>query len=236
MPRFAESIIPATEDQYDVLSSWLRQSCIPSTRLLDIGAGNGDVDYPERLKPHIAQLVGVDPDPGIGDNRYLDAAHCMPLERFAADNDDRFDQALAVYVLEHVTAPVDFLRSVATCLEPGGSLFGVTPNLWHYFGLSARAAAALGAEAWLLHRLRGHELTSEYHFPVRFSLNSGRALRRHAAAAGFREVEIRYLDDPGVFVHYFPKRFRAVPALYSSAVYRIGKPALLGTLIFKLTT
>ena len=234
--RLTQTILPPDTDQYRDLCEWIVSSCDATSRVLDIGAGDGDVAYPEAIKPHIGSLVGVDPDPAVLRNGYLDAAHHATIEEFALECNEPFDAAFAVYVVEHVDEPRRFLDSVRSCLKPGGAFFGVTPNMWHYFGLTARAAAAIGVEEWLLHRLRGAELTDHYHFPVRYRMNTVSALGRVATAAGFRSLDIHHLDDPGVFEGYFPRRFRRFPTLYSRAVYRIGRPAALGTLIFRMTT
>jgi hypothetical protein len=110
----------------------------------------------------------------------------------------------------------------------------VTPNLWHYFGLTSAAAARLRAEDWLLHKVRPAELIDAYHSPVRYRMNTIRALSAKAEAAGFTSVEIRGLDQAGMFETYFPESLRAFPRMYSRLVNRIGSPRLCGSLIFRL--
>ena len=181
-------------------------------------------------------MVGVDPDPGVLERPWLDEGHQALVEEYAPGAGERFDVALCVYVVEHVEAPAPFLEAIRSLLEPGGSCFGVTPNLWHYFGLASATAARVGIEDWLLHQLRPAELIEAYHSPVRYRLNTVRRLRSTALAAGFRGVELRVLEQAGMFETYFPPRLRWAPRGYSRIINGWGRPQLFGTLLFRLTT
>src|SRR5262249_36852288 len=130
--------------------------------------------------------------------------------------------------------PLSFLRAVRSLLEPAGSCFGITPNLWHYFGLISAASARLGIEEALLRRVRPSDLVDTYHFPVKYRLNSLHRLTSVAIAAGFNAVEVRALEQSGMFETYFPDRLRWLPRRYSAAINRLGRPELFGTLIFRL--
>ena len=204
--------------------------------MLDIGAGDGDDAYTARIRPHVLRLVGVDPDPRVAANPNLDERHQLTLERYAANEPSTFDVAVAVYVAEHVADPDRFLHAVRSCLRTGGSLFLLTPNLWHYFGLLAWLSSAAHLEDSLLRLARAGkpEIQHVAHFPVRYRLNSVHALRRHAEAAGFGRLEICHLDNPAVFEIYFPGRLRSLPRMYSRAAYRLHGRALLGTLLVRL--
>ncbi|MDA8038752.1 MAG: methyltransferase domain-containing protein [Actinomycetota bacterium] len=229
----------ATEDQYAVLRDWVAELASPGCRLLDVGAGDGDDGYAALLRPLVAEVVGVDPDPGIRRNVLLDRRYEMPVERFAANRlEEPFELAVAVYVAEHVSHPAAFLGSVRACLRPGGSLILVTPNLWHYFGLAAKSTMVLGLDDALLRFARashpGHAHVA--HFRVAYKMNSGAALEREAASAGFVSGEIRYLENPAIFETYFPTRLSWLPRGYSSAVHRLGLEALYGTVLCRLVT
>jgi len=254
-------LLGASEDQYDVLARWVAEVACTTDSLLDIGSGDGDDEYFSLIRPRVGRFVGVDPDPGGSAHTGLDDWHEMDLETFAArfvadatdrapapantepappapaGDSDQFDLALAVYVLEHVTDPAAFFAAARACLRPGGSLFVITPNLWHYFGLLAKGAMALGIADRLLARLRtahpGHEHTA--HFSVEYRANSLRALKRFGSEAGFSALEIRHLENSAVFEAYFPGRTVAFPRWYSRSVHRLGRPQLFGTLICRFT-
>jgi len=235
--RLARTALGPTDDQYLALRDFVAETARPASRLLDVGAGDGDDGYAALIRPLVGELVGVDPEPGIEQNTALDRRYAMTVERFAAEAPEgRFDLALAVYVVEHVADPAGFLAAVAALLAPGGSLFLVTPNLWHYFGLLAKATGALGIEDRLLRLARrthpGHDHVG--HFPVAYRLNSVAELERRGAEAGFVAGEIRFLDNPAVFEGYFPPSLAVLPRSYSRAVHRLGAAALYGTILCRL--
>ncbi len=228
--------LPPGQEQFAELLAWMGRAHPGPVSVLDVGGGGGFYDFPASLRPRATRMVGVDPDAGVLSRPWFDEAHRETVESYAMHTGETFDVALCVYVLEHVETPAAFLRSIRGLLRPGGSCFGVTPNLLHYFGLLSAAAGRLGVEDWLLHRVRPHELIEAYHSPVRYRLNTVRALRSAAAGAGFRRVEIRALEQAGMFETYFPPRLRWWPRAYSRIVNRLGRPVLFGTLLFRLQT
>jgi SAM-dependent methyltransferase len=194
--------------------------------------------------------VGIDPVANVSANGGLDEWHQASIESFAAllvedgglagggglaGDGGVFDIALAVYVVEHVPDPAAFFSAARACLRPGGSLFIITPNLLHYFGIAAKASMALGVDDKLLGALRarhpGHDHHHVAHFPVVYRANSVRALRIVGGEAGFSSLDIRHLENPAVFETYFPGKSVAFPRWYSRSVHRIGRPELYGTLI-----
>jgi SAM-dependent methyltransferase len=230
----ADQLIPAGIQQFDALCSWVLEHATPDAVVLDVGAGDGDMDYPSRLRPHVARIVGIDPSAGIWDNTLLDERHQRSVEEHAAASTDRYDLAVASYVVEHIAQPDRFLRALHRCLAPGGSAFLITPHLFHYFGLSAYVATRLHVDEWLLHRVRDDQTLHDHHFPVQYRLNSRGRVRRAARAAGFTDVEFRVLDEPGIYQPYLPDRLRQLPVLWSRAVHRFNATGLGGTLLVRL--
>lgn len=229
-------ILPPPTDQYDALVAWMSDTLAPETSLLEIGAGPGDAAYQERLAGLVGRWIGVDPDPSVAGNPHLTGSATATAEEWhrATDPSDRFDAALSVYVVEHVDRPDDFFRAVHDRLRPGGSFFFLTPNLWHYFGMAALVAHRLGVEDRLLERLRGSDVVQEYHFPVRYRCNAVPSIHRAAERSGFRRMEVRHLDHPGVFEGYFPAALQGFPRRWSSMVHRHRLGRLMGTLLVRL--
>ena len=226
---------PATP-QFAELLGWIDASYPAPISVLDVGGGGGFYDFPADVRPRARRMVGVDPDPGVLRRPWLDAGHQSLVEDFAPTTDERFDVALCVYVMEHVEAPGAFLEAIKSLLVPGGSCFGVTPNLWHYFGLASAVAARLGVQEWVLRRLRPAELIEAYHSPVRYRCNTIARLGATALDAGFRQAEFRVLEQAGMFETYFPPRLRWAPRVYSRGVNEWSQPALFGTLLFRLVS
>jgi SAM-dependent methyltransferase len=233
VPSDVVSLPPQTQ-QFRELLEWIDTTHPGPISVLDVGGGGGFYDFPSALRGRARRMVGVDPDPGVLERPWLDEGRQALVEDYAMATEERFDVALCVYVLEHVEAPGPFLEAVRSRLEPGGSCFGVTPNLWHYFGLASAAAARAGIEDWLLHRLRPAELIEAYHSPVRYRCNTIRRLRSTALDAGFRAAEFRVLEQAGMFETYFPPPLRWAPRGYSRMINRYAHPELFGTLLFRL--
>ncbi|MBA4160340.1 MAG: methyltransferase domain-containing protein [Gemmatimonadetes bacterium] len=229
------SALPANTDLMAEFPRWIMQECDPASVVLEIGAGEGKYGYPAAIRSQVARLVGIDPDSALARNPYLDDRYPGTVEEFAREHDARFDCLYSMFVLEHVSDPAGFLTACRSLLRPRGKLFAATPNLWHYFGATAKATAALGVEDWLLERLRGREMKESYHFPTAYRMNSVRALTRALAQAGFRQVDFRCFDEPSRFQVYLPPPARWFPSFYSRLVYTLGLPQAMGILMFKAT-
>ncbi|HVX23025.1 MAG TPA: methyltransferase domain-containing protein [Acidimicrobiales bacterium] len=228
--------LPPGTNQYDALCQWVDELVTARTRLLDIGAGDGDDDYAGRLKELVGRYVGVDPDPATAHNAVLDDWYEGTIEAYAAEVGEPFDVALAIYVVEHVADPVAFLTAARRCLEPGGSLFVLTPNLWHYFAPLSWLTARLHIDGQVLRWLRAArpETHDAAHFPTSYRMNSVTAFTKHARRAGFVQVDVRHLDDPGIFEAYFPGRLVTLPRGYSRLVRRLALAGTYGTLLCRL--
>ncbi|MGH9077674.1 MAG: class I SAM-dependent methyltransferase [Acidimicrobiales bacterium] len=229
----AQALAP-DQEQFETLHSWIRETVPDGASVCDVGGGGHFLDFPSRLRPWAGRIVGVDPDAGVAARPWYDEAHQALLEQWAVTTSERFDLVLSVYVLEHVETPAAFLRAARSLLAPGGSMFGITPNIWHYFGLLTTVSMRLGIEERVLRRVRPDALVDAYHFPVRYRMNSLRRLSRLAGAAGFSRSSFRCIEDPGMFVTYFPARLGSFPARYSDLVHRLGRPQLFGTIVFRL--
>ncbi len=226
--------LPPSRDQFAELRSWLDATHPGPIDVLDVGGGGEFYDFPTQIRTRARRLVGVDPDPRVMSRPWFDDAYTGLVEDYARNAAERFDVALCVYVVEHVETPGPFLEAIRSVLRPGGSCFGVTPNLWHYFGLTSAAAAHLGIEDWLLHQVRPDELIEAYHSPVHYRLNTVHRLETTARDAGFDRIEVRALEQPGMFETYFPPRLRWWPRGYSRAINRLGRGAFFGSLLFRL--
>lgn len=227
--------LPSYQEQYEALYGWIRDAYPDGISVCDVGGGGHFLDFPQRLRPWSARMVGVDPDPGVLERPWYDEAHRALLEDWAPRTTERFDLLTSVYVAEHVDAPVAFLAAARSLLRPGGAMFGITPNLWHYFGLISAATARFGVEERLLRRVRPGPLVDAYHFPVRYRLNSLRRIAATAASVGFRDVSFRCIEDPNMVVSYLPRPLRRWAPGYSALINRLGRPALYGTILFRLS-
>jgi SAM-dependent methyltransferase len=228
--------LPPDTEQFAELLGWIDAATPGPVSVLDVGGGGNFYDFPSLLRTRARRMVGVDPDAGIRHRPWLDEGHQETVEEYAARTCERFDLALCVYVVEHVEAPGPFLEAVHSLLTPGGSCFGVTPNLWHYFGLASAVASRAGLEDRILHWVRPAPLIDAYHSPVRYRCNTVHHIRTTALDAGFQRAEFRALEQSGMFETYFPPALRWWPRRYSTAVNRWAPATLFGTLLFRLVT
>ena len=226
--------LPPDTDQFTELIGWIEAAHPGSISVLDVGGGGGFYEFPSSLRGRATRMVGVDPDAGVLTRPWLDEGHQMLMEQYPPHSSEPFDLALCVYVAEHVENPGPFFQAIRSVLRPGGSCFGVTPNLLHYFGLVSAAATRLGIEDWLLHKVRSPDLIEAYHSPVRYRCNTVRRIRSTALSAGFQQSEFRVLEQPGMFETYFPPALMWWPQGYSRVVNRWAPPELFGTLLFRL--
>jgi SAM-dependent methyltransferase len=227
--------LPPDTDQFTELLAWIEAAHPGSISVVDVGGGGEFYEFPSSLQGRARRMVGVDPDAGVLTRPWLDEGHQMLMEQYAPCSSEPFDVALCVYVTEHVEAPGPFFQAIRSVLRPGGSCFGVTPNLLHYFGLVSAAATRLGIEDLLLRKVRSPDLIEAYHSPVRYRCNTVRRIRSTAMSAGFHQAEFRVLEQPGMFETYFPPALTWWPRGYSRVVNRFAPPELFGTLLFRLT-
>jgi SAM-dependent methyltransferase len=114
--------------------------------VLDLGAGRGA--QIESSEGYMRQLIsfagrckryiGVDPDPVVLENPFLEEAHVMAADGSIPLPDSSVDLIVANAVLEHVADPRRLVSEVRRLLRPGGWFCAWTPNRRGYVGLAAR--------------------------------------------------------------------------------------------------
>ena len=182
---------PGHGDQWDDLL--LRETILgllrPGFRVLDLGAGAGRVAQMD-FRGRGARVAGLDPDPRVAANPYLDEAHVGSGEDMRCFRDGEFDMVFSDNVLEHVARPGRFMGEVGRVLKPGGVFVTKTPNLRHYMPLVARCTPLWFHRSYNRLRRRAEADT----FPTLYRLNTPAAQRRHADAAGLRVRSIRSVE------------------------------------------
>jgi SAM-dependent methyltransferase len=162
----------------------------PNMTCLDFGAGRGNVKQLD-LRGHVERVAGVDPDPAVFENPFVQEAKVLDLATQRIDFPDAtFDLAYADNVFEHIPDPEITFAELFRVLKPGGVLMAKTPNLWHYMPMIARLTPA-----WF-HRyynsLRGRE--EQDTFATLYRANSRRRVRKLAAGAGFEVASIDVVE------------------------------------------
>lgn len=147
--------------------------------VLDLGAGAGIVQQ-MNFKGLVARVCGVDPDPRVERNPYLDEGKKGVGEQIPY-TDNSFDVVFADNVLEHLSEPKRVFDEILRVLKPGGVFLAKTSNKFHYVLLIARCTP-LAFHKWV-NRLRGRH--AEDTFPTRYLVNCEKDFRRVCQQSGF---------------------------------------------------
>jgi SAM-dependent methyltransferase len=150
--------------------------------LLDLGAGTGNVKE-LNFRGRVAKVCGVDPDPRVTSNPFLDEAivgsgSTIPYPAAS------FDVVISSSVLEHLESPETVFREVARVLKSGGTFLVKTPNKWHYVPVVARLTPH--RFHIIVNRLRGRREGET--FLTYYRANTPTRIRHLARLAGL-EVE-----------------------------------------------
>lgn len=194
------TLYPAHEDNWDDerLRAAIVKRLSPDMRILDLGAGAGRVKQ-MNFRGHVRRVVGIDPDPRIRENPFLDEAHQGMADRLPFV-DRSFDLVFCDNVMEHLEDPEAVLREVARVLKLGGIFLAKTPNRWHYMTLIARLTPTVFHR--FVNRLRGRPYADT--FPTRYRANSPSAIRRFAERAGLRVRAIELIEGRPEYLRFNP--------------------------------
>jgi SAM-dependent methyltransferase len=160
-----------------------RNSCI-----LDLGAGAGIVSA-MNFRGVAARVCGVDLDPRVASNPYLDEGIVADAGRIPYP-DQSFDIVFADNVMEHLDQPEEVFKEIARVLRPGGRLLFKTPNRSHYMPLIARITPHRFHR--YINRIRGRNETDT--FPTRYRCNSPADIKLIAHKAGFSVTDIELIE------------------------------------------
>lgn len=182
---------PEFRGMYDRFLDTILEYVGPEDVILDAGCGSGRV-FQHRLAGRTRFVLGVDVTDEPRANANIDGAtkgdlRALPLR------DASFDAVILSHVAEHLTEPEASFRELARVLRPGGRLFVLTPNRWHYVPLMARL---------LPHRLhlafnRWRGLDTRDIFPTAYRANTAGRLRALAHNAGLTVERLeRFETEP----------------------------------------
>jgi SAM-dependent methyltransferase len=166
----------------------IEQVLKPHHHVLDLGAGAGLVTQ-MNFRGLAERVYGVDPDPRVRTNSFLDEGHVAQGEAIPYP-DSTFDVVFADNLLEHVEDPRALFKEVARSLKPGGLFLVKTPNACHYMPLIARMTPHRFHQFINHRRGRDHADT----FPTRYRANSPGKIRYYAAQAGLRVKKLMLIE------------------------------------------
>jgi SAM-dependent methyltransferase len=187
----------------------------PDSVVLDLGAGAGIVPQ-MNMRGIAGRVCGVDLDPRVIENPYLDDARVADAGRIPYD-DATFDLIFSDNVFEHLEDPAAVLRECGRVLKPGGLVMFKTPNKYHYMPTIARLTPHRFHA--FVNRLRGRATIDT--FPTRYRANDVRTVRRLAGANGFRVEAIELVEGRPEYLRINPITY-AAGIIYERLVNGLG--------------
>lgn len=171
----------------------LRENVPRNTRVLEIGAGPSNVTSKclSRISGH---LVGLDIDPEVKQNEWLDEVHVYDGQRFPFP-DNHFDAVISDCVNEHVENPETHCKEVARVLVPNEKYIFRTPNLYHY-----ASSVAYVTPHWfhmlVANWLRNYPSSHHDPYPTYYRFNTRRRIRSLLSKSGFtvQVLEVKESD------------------------------------------
>jgi SAM-dependent methyltransferase len=160
------------------------------------------------LRERAAEVVGIDIDPLVRDNRLLDEAVVYDGGIFPFP-DGRFDLAISRWVNEHLPDPGLHFHEVARVLAPGGLYVFRTVNLFHYKTIGAKLVPPriqVPLVRWLAH------MDADLHdpYPTYYRANTRRRIQALCKETGLRPLSIEMSES----YPWYGKAFKALFILF----------------------
>ena len=199
--------------------NWLRSYVRSVFVILNVGAGSTSFRKIRSLKGEVQKVVGADIDNEVLNNEDLNEAFIIENDTLPF-GDNTFDLAWADFVFEHIEKPEIFLKEVYRVLKPGSSFFFRTPNKYHYVSIFA-LMTPYQIHKLIANRIRCLPDKAHEPYPTYHRLNSRKEIIDQAKSAGFRKVELRFVEAEPSYLMFHSVPF-LVGVLYEKTVNRFS--------------
>lgn len=175
----------------------------PDMTVLDLGAGRGCQlsegaslkDNLIKIQGKVAKLIGVDVDPIVMTNSFVDESHVydgkvLPVESRSVD------LVYSDWVLEHVEDPAYFASEVDRVLKSGGWFCARTPHSFSYVALASRMIPNdLHAKVLRKVQKKTHREDADV-FPTFYRMNTLGAIERLFPHAEYENFSYTWTPEP----------------------------------------
>jgi SAM-dependent methyltransferase len=161
-------------------------------------------------------VIGLDPDPRVVDNPFLDEAIAGSGSRIPLP-DASCDLVICDNVLEHISEPQVVMDEIARVLKPGGWFLAKTPNRRHYMPLISRMTPT-SFHRWVNAR-RGRQESDT--FPTHYRINTPGDVERFARASGLEVQAIHLIEGRPEYLRIAAAAY-VLGALYERIVNATG--------------
>lgn len=187
-----------------VFFSILADIVTPDSVVLDFGAGRGvhadGAGYMARisnLRGRVKKVIGVDPDPRVRENPWLDEAQTIEPRKPIPLPDCSVDVVISLSVLEHIEDPSFVASEIRRVLKPGGWFCAYTPNKWGYPAVFARLVPDSLHGRIVKLAIPNTNRSFDDVFPTLYRMNTVAAIRRHFPAPDFTDHSFVFNGIPG---------------------------------------
>ena len=193
---------------YNRINALLR----PDMVVVDLGAGRGwqfeDANVYRRglltVQGKVAKVVGVDVDPAVFENKFVDEAKLYDGKRLPLE-DASVDLIYCDWVLEHVEDPATFVAEADRVLKPGGWFCARTPTSYSMTAIASRMVPNRH-HAHALQAVQPGFRKAEDVFPAFYRLNTLSALRKYFPVPRWKHFSYTFSPSPS---YHFGKTYIA---------------------------
>ena len=100
----------------------------------------------------------------------------------------------------------EWMSEVYRVLKPGASFFFRTPNKHHYVSIIGRVTPQWFHDL-IANRARGLSETAHKPYPTFYRLNSKKDIIKHSRSAGFRKINLRFVEAEPSYLMFHPVPF-----------------------------
>jgi SAM-dependent methyltransferase len=231
------SHVDGTVEFYSRINALLSQDMV----VLDFGAGRGAQLLADTslyrcnlavLKGKAKKVIGIDVDPVILDNNFLDEAHVIKDGAALPVSDASIDLIVSDWTFEHVRKPKFVATELSRVLKPGGWICARTPNRWGYIGLGTNIVPN-NLHARILKRLQPGSYRAERDvYPTAYQMNTMRVIRHLFPNDHFENFSYTYNSEPAYFGnsalawHIMKVSFMLIPSSLRSYLFIFLRKAL----------